>query len=85
MLQLLTYHLAAVRPSILFLLPWEGGTVEEEKNSALDTTDLEKSPLRYRLMFQITTLNGKDLHAYVGRGIKVGSIKVTKKDCVYSR
>lgn len=49
-LQLLTYHLAAVHPSIPFLLPWEGGTVgKKEKNSALDTTDLEKSPCGYRV------------------------------------
>lgn len=58
---------------------------EREQNSALDTATLEKSPLRHRPTFQITALNGKNLHAYVGRGIKVGSIRITKKDCVYSR
>lgn len=79
MLQLLTYHLAAVHPSCS-----SSPGREKEKNSALDTTDLENSPFRYRPTFQNTTLNGKDLHAYVGRGIKVGSIRITKKDCVYA-
>lgn len=72
-------------PSILFLLSWEGEMGEREQNSPLDTTTLEKSPLRRRPTFQITALNGKNLHAYVGNGIKVGSIRITKKGCVYSR
>lgn len=72
-------------PSILFLLPWQGGTVGKGTSCALDTTHLEKSPSRYRLPFQMTTLNGKTLRAFVGRRIKAGSIGTIKNYCVYSR